>query len=75
MFCSLRNSATSPISRRDSIKLVATVRSETFQQALFEGAYAVAYLQLDVPQQGEQLADFCAGRPAVFTTEDQQIDV
>ena len=49
---------------------------ETFQQALFEGAYAVAHLQLDVPQQGEQFADFL--RLVVrqfFTTEDQQIDV
>ena len=35
----------------------------------------MAYLQLDVPQQGEQLADFL--RLVVrqfFTTEDQQID-
>jgi flagellar biogenesis protein FliO len=28
-FCSSRNSATSPISRRDSIRLVATVKSES----------------------------------------------
>ena len=36
----------------------------------------MAYLQLDVPQQGEQFADFL--RLVVrqfFTTEDQQIDV
>ena len=49
---------------------------KSFEQTLFEGAHAVAHLQLDVPQQRQQFADLL--RLVVrqfFAAEDQQVDV
>ena len=49
---------------------------QPLQQALFEGAHAVADFQLDIPQQRQQLADLLRlliGQ--LFTAQDKQVDI